>query len=156
MSLLSSHIAPVVVINVGNACAYGFQVLLARWLPPAEVGAFNALLSTVTLIAAPASVIPLAVTRIMPLLKDRLGEAALLVLSRAPASAALAGCGLIMALTLLASPIVGELYDVPAGLRSCMVRRADGLDVAYPVAADGSRRRAATSPWLCVLGACRS
>lgn len=63
--ILSAYVAPVIIVNAGNACAYAFQIVLARALSPADVGAFNALLSSVTLLAAPASIAPIAITRMV-------------------------------------------------------------------------------------------
>lgn len=133
MSLLSSHVAPVVIINAGNACAYVFQVVLARWLSPADVGAFNALLSTVTLVAAPASVVPLAITRIMPLLQERLGADAAPRLVARSTLATLAVCSLIGLVTLLASPLVSRIYNVEHSAELACFAALMALTFAYPV-----------------------
>jgi O-antigen/teichoic acid export membrane protein len=61
--LLALYLWPVILINIGNAFAYLFQLMLARSLTIADFGAFNALFSLVNIIAATASIVPFAISR---------------------------------------------------------------------------------------------
>jgi O-antigen/teichoic acid export membrane protein len=61
--LLALYLWPAILINLGNAFAYLFQLLLARSLTIADFGAFNALFSLVSIIGATASIVPFAIAR---------------------------------------------------------------------------------------------
>ncbi|WP_342359611.1 oligosaccharide flippase family protein [Terrarubrum flagellatum] len=53
------------VTTAGNACAYLFQLLLARAVSPGEFGAVNVLLSLAMLITAPIAAAPAAISRLL-------------------------------------------------------------------------------------------
>ena len=62
-TLLALYLWPTILINLGNAFAYLFQLMLARSLTIADFGAFNALFSLVNIMAATASIVPFAIAR---------------------------------------------------------------------------------------------
>ena len=109
---LFTYLAPVLIINFGNACAYAFQIVLARALTPADVGAFNALLSSVTLLAAPASIAPVAITRMTLMQHKAAGDAGIpAVVARTTIFALLAALVVGVA-TLMAGPWLQSLLKI--------------------------------------------
>lgn len=132
--LLLSYVAPVFIINLGNACAYAFQVVLARWLPPADVGAFNALLATVTLLTAPAAVAPLAITRMLPQLEKLVDHGAGATLVARTALACMAVFVLLAIVTLLASPLTAALFKIDTFTTFAWFASMMAATVIYPVA----------------------
>ena len=103
--LLALYLLPAILINLGNAFAYLFQLMLARSLTIADFGAFNALFSLVNVIAATASIVPFAIARGMILTP---GGGARSIVERTSA-----GGLLVAALTIVIGvPLVGPLCAV--------------------------------------------
>jgi O-antigen/teichoic acid export membrane protein len=146
------YVAPVAIINLGNACAYAFQVLLARWLTPEDVGAFNALLASVTLLAAPAAVAPLAITRMLPMLEKHIGASAISTLVARTAIATTIGFVAIMAATLALAPLVGALLKIESAVTLTWFSVMMAATFIYPVAAGWFQARGRNVAMALVLG----
>jgi O-antigen/teichoic acid export membrane protein len=100
--LLALYLWPAILINLGNAFAYLFQLMLARSLTIADFGAFNALFSLVNVIAATASIVPFAIARGMILTP---GAAARSIVERTSAGALLIAAATVT----VGIPLVGPL-----------------------------------------------
>ena len=61
--LFGIYFLPTIIVNLGYVFAFLFQFILVRALTVSEVGAFNASLSLVNIVMAPASIVVLALSR---------------------------------------------------------------------------------------------
>ena len=61
--LFAIYFLPTIIVNLGYVFAFLFQFILVRALTVSEVGAFNASLSLVNIVMAPASIVVLALSR---------------------------------------------------------------------------------------------
>ncbi len=130
-----TYIAPVIVINLGNACAYGFQLLLARTLSPDDLGGFNAILSGVTLLAAPAVVAPMAVTHMVAGQVRVFGRAGYHAVVALTTKVSIVGAALLVLCCLAAGPWLQLLFKLHDGAATVEFAALLALTSIYPVAA---------------------
>ncbi|HQS47108.1 MAG: hypothetical protein B7Y12_05185 [Rhizobiales bacterium 24-66-13] len=149
---LYGYLAPVFLINFGNACAYFYQILLARSLSPADVGAFNALLGATTLLAAPAAVAPLTVSHLAMLQRRHDPNASLGPVVALTAQFALISAVGIAAVILLLSPLVGSSLKIENHITIVLFSVLVGLNVIYPVAAGWYQATRRTIAMSAILG----
>jgi O-antigen/teichoic acid export membrane protein len=64
-NLVSKYVLPSVIVTAGNGFAYLFQVVAARMMLPADYGAFNSLFGLAMALLAPATILPLIISRMV-------------------------------------------------------------------------------------------
>lgn len=107
--LASVYLVPAILINLGNAAAYLFQVLLGRTLDVAQFGQFNAVFSALLILTAPSNFLPLLVAQ-AAMAGPELGQQRRL-LTRFAILATL-GAGVLTALGVLLAAIAGRRFDM--------------------------------------------
>jgi O-antigen/teichoic acid export membrane protein len=98
------YLLPAGLINLGNIFAYLFQLAVIRSLSVADVGAFNAIFALINVIAAPAAVLPFAISRAMITTNNINGAAGRIILCSAAAGLAIAAA-LLTSGALLITPL---------------------------------------------------
>lgn len=134
-ALFINYVTPVLIINFGNVSAYVFQIILTRYLNAADVGAFNALLSTVTLLAAPAAIAPLAVTRMLVLIQKTAPDGAVSAVVAKTGKFCLVAAALIFLTMILASQPLKSLLKISEFSTVYWLAILFALTFIYPVAA---------------------
>lgn len=130
-----AYVVPVLIVNLGNACAYAFQIVIARTLTKADVGAFNALLSSVTLLAAPASIAPVAITRLALRQQQAQQEAGIGPVVARTTLFALAASILVGIAMFVTGPWLGAFLKIPSAETMALFAALLAVTLIFPVPA---------------------
>jgi len=139
------------IVNLGNVFAYLFQVVLARYMTPADYGGFNALFAVAVVLAAPAAVLQLTYSK-QTILLSAAGTGQLKeLLSRGVTwTAAVAVAAILIGTP--AAPAVSSFLSAPSSLHVALMMAFAGASVAFPMfvgIVQGLRRYIAFSFSLC-------
>lgn len=147
-----TYVAPFMIINFGNACAYLFQLLLARTLTPEDLGGFNAALSTATLLTAPAAVAPLTVLHMAHEAQLKFGPKGFSAVVVLTIKWAMTAAATVMLGSIVLAPLLFPLLKVQGTVEMANVILLLGVTLIYPFAAGWYQARGQYGVMSLILG----
>jgi O-antigen/teichoic acid export membrane protein len=109
--LFNFYVLPAIIINIGNLCAFLFQFILVRVLSPNDFGTFNSLFALVNVVLAPASIVPLLLSRTMTVAASQYADSAG-VIFRHSAWAGFAAVGVTITLGIIGRKTVSGFLQI--------------------------------------------